>query len=296
MVNYKDKCCTVCGITFKPTSPKQKACFNKGCRDEVRRQAERSRYKKVTTSYSRECRCCRTTYTTSDSRKVYCGSSECEQYRQHVKNKRADKKRKGLRVEEKRLHYQENKEAIKKSKKVYYREVLHPGREVVDGWSTEKLKYDEVCSFIDSMGYTMLSECYENNHTKIDLLCPENHYWSTSLHNFKDCGNECPRCSISSVSKVSQRWLDSLNIKVREHYIKKLGIRVDGFDPKTSTVYEFLGDYWHGNPERFKPGGFNKTVKKSFGTLFKETQDRIELLKENGYRVVYIWESDFKEL
>ncbi len=121
------------------------------------------------------------------------------------------------------------------------------------------------------------------------------HMWQTKVLNRTINKSDCPKCSCGPVSKVSQTWLDSLNIKTREHYIKDLNIRVDGFDPKTNTVYEFLGDYWHGNPKIYSSDKINKHSKKSFGTLFKETQDRIKLLKSQGFNVVHIWELDFKE-
>jgi hypothetical protein len=28
-----------------------------------------------------------------------------------------------------------------------------------------------------------------------------------------------------------------------------LSLSLDGFDPRTNTIYEFYGDYWHGNPD-----------------------------------------------
>ena len=110
---------------------------------------------------------------------------------------------------------------------------------------------------------------------------------------FKKSG--CPFCSKGPVSKVSQRWLDSLGIKNlhREYYIKELKTRVDGFDPKTNTVYEFLGDYWHGNPEKYSPEKINPNTKKPFGKLHKKTLDRLRLLEKVGFKVIYIWENDF---
>ncbi len=115
-----------------------------------------------------------------------------------------------------------------------------------------------------------------------------------SWDNFRG-GHRCPRCSKGPVSKISQKWLDFLSILTlkREYPVKDLNFRVDGFDPETNTVYEFLGDYWHGNPEVFEAGKINPTNKKSFGKLYQETMERIDLLKENGYKVIYIWESDF---
>jgi hypothetical protein len=39
---------------------------------------------------------------------------------------------------------------------------------------------------------------------------------------------------------------------------------VDGYDENTNTVYEYLGDYWHGNPEKFYPKDINRDCKKTF--------------------------------
>ena len=108
----------------------------------------------------------------------------------------------------------------------------------------------------------------------------------------------CPKCSKRPVSSIASKWLDSLNIFVREYHIKfnkkgKRGFRVDGFDPETNTVYEFLGDYWHGNPEVFSSEEINPSNKKSYGALYKEALHRLRLLEESGFNVVYIWENDF---
>ena len=68
-----------------------------------------------------------------------------------------------------------------------------------------------------------------------------------------------------------------------------------GSNKKIWWVCKKCGDYWHGNPEvkKFSPNKINEHNKKSFGQLYQETMERIDLLKENGYKVVYIWESDY---
>jgi hypothetical protein len=131
---------------------------------------------------------------------------------------------------------------------------------------------------------------------KVWWLCDKGHEWKTSLMHRAE-GNGCPICSKGPVSKISQKWLDGLNIPVenREVWLKDLKLRVDGFDPQTKTVYEFLGDYWHGNPEIFSAGDINPSNKKSFGQLFEETKEKIQTLEKFGYKVVYIWEKDFKK-
>jgi hypothetical protein len=95
--------------------------------------------------------------------------------------------------------------------------------------------------------------------------CKIGHEGETRVYN-RNNNQECPICSGGAVSKISQQWLDSLNIPAenREVWLGKLSFRVDGFDPETKTVYEFLGDYWHGNPAKFQASDMNQRVKKSF--------------------------------
>ena len=160
------------------------------------------------------------------------------------------------------------------------------------------IKYPEVCKeWCLELNGKNPSEFSYNSHKMIWWKCLKcYHTWKTKVYSRTVCGNGCPKCSVWGVSKISQKWLDILGVpqKNREHYIKGLDIRVDGFDTKTNTVYEFLGDYWHGNPEVFLAGEINPTINKTFGQLYEETLERVKLLKSAGYKVVFIWENEFK--
>jgi len=162
------------------------------------------------------------------------------------------------------------------------------------------IKYSEVCkSWCYELNDKRPSEFSYNSHRRVWWKCPEcDNVWKVQIYARTVGGNGCSVCSTWGVSKVSQEWLDSLNIsnKYREYNIKGLNIRVDGYDPTTNTVYEFLGDYWHGNPEIYEPKKDNPTIKKSYGYLYKCTQERLESLEDLGYNVVYIWESDYRNM
>ena len=62
-------------------------------------------------------------------------------------------------------------------------------------------------------------------------------------------------------------------------------------DEKTNTVYEYLGDYWHGNLKVYKSDFLNKKTKKTMGELFDYTEKRFVKISEMGYNIKYIWES-----
>ncbi len=138
-------------------------------------------------------------------------------------------------------------------------------------------------------------DVYPNTVKKVWWQCSKGHEWESSVscrNSMKAC---CPYCSKGRVSKISQRWLDTLNIPAesREVWLGELKFRADGFDSKTNTVYEFLGDYWHGNPQIFSPGEINSHNKIAFGDLYNITIKRFDLLIKNGYKICYIWEDNF---
>jgi hypothetical protein len=126
------------------------------------------------------------------------------------------------------------------------------------------------------------------------------HVWRATPNNRCFDNNGCPLCSKGPISKVSQLWLDSLRIpnvfgKTREVCIMcgEQKYRVDGFDPETNTIYEFLGDFWHGNPSIFVATERNAICKKTFGELYNDTMGRFRQFENHGYRIIYIWELDY---
>jgi ssDNA-binding Zn-finger/Zn-ribbon topoisomerase 1 len=141
---------------------------------------------------------------------------------------------------------------------------------------------------------------YVNTHMPISIKCPEHGIFKQMPdHHLQRHG--CPKCSAgANVSKSEIEWLDSLNIP-EEHRQKTIKIndkrlKVDALDPTINTIYEFYGDYWHGNPQKFDSNDTNKSVSKTFGALHQSTLSRETLIKQAGYNLVSIWESDWKHL
>jgi hypothetical protein len=135
---------------------------------------------------------------------------------------------------------------------------------------------------------------YKNNQTNIKIICKTHGVFEQTPNNHL-AGNNCPRC-YSSISKQETLWLDSLNVPIRNKIIKLSNgtiIKPDGYDPITNTIYEYYGDYWHGNPNKYNSNDINKHNKKTFGELYEETLQREKLIKEDGYNLIVIWENNF---
>lgn len=160
-----------------------------------------------------------------------------------------------------------------------------------------KAKFVEQALLIHKNKYDYSKVEYRDSRVKVEIICRiHGSFWQTPGVHLIGCG--CKKCTRYISSKCIS-WLASLNIpddKEHREVIIKLNNRhfyADGFDPTTNTVYEFLGDYWHGNPIRFKPRAKNKVNKKTFGRLHKEWKEKEKLLQEAGYKVISIWESDW---
>ncbi|XP_071503405.1 uncharacterized protein [Diadema antillarum] len=80
-----------------------------------------------------------------------------------------------------------------------------------------------------------------------------------------------------------------------EHRIGRF--RVDGYDRTTNTIYEFLGDLWHGCPRCYPrrdvvlPGS-DETVQ----DVYDRTMYRLNVIRKQGYTVVTMWECQFRKM
>ena len=103
-------------------------------------------------------------------------------------------------------------------------------------------------------------------------------------------------------SKAQVEWLESImteeNITIQyalspegEFAISGVG-KIDGYCNETHTVYEFHGDYWHGNPLMYNPNDENDVSGKTFGELYKKTIDRDNKIRELGFNLIVKWETD----
>ena len=98
---------------------------------------------------------------------------------------------------------------------------------------------------------------------------------------------------------ISAAWLDDPGITIREHLIRVPGrcraLAVDGYDPATNTLYDFLGDYFHGNPTVYDPNDWiSASQRVTFGQRYARLVLKISDLRVAGFQVITMWERDFR--
>jgi len=135
------------------------------------------------------------------------------------------------------------------------------------------------------------------------------------LFNCNKCNNEflkalyhktwCPICS-PKYSKTQIQWLNFISsynqIQIQhaenegEYIIPSTKYSADGYCQQTNTIYEFHGDFWHGNPKKFNPTDMNTIINKTYGELYQKTIKREQEIRDMGFNLITMWESDWNKI
>jgi hypothetical protein len=148
----------------------------------------------------------------------------------------------------------------------------------------------------------VLDKVSANRHRKsgkITMICPEHGEYEVVYHNIVQFGTDCAQCMKGyNISKKETEWLDSFNNKniLRQKVLKLPNgktIKPDGYDPISNTIYEFWGDIWHGNLTVLKETDRNPVNKQTYKDLNDQTNRKIQLITNQGYKLIQIWESEY---
>jgi hypothetical protein len=96
-------------------------------------------------------------------------------------------------------------------------------------------------------------------------------------------------CEVRDNTKIHHK-LNSPDGK--EYRVKGTKYFLDGYG-ENKCGYDFLGDYYHGNANRYKSDIFNKRLKKTMGEIYKNTYARINRIRSLGQELNIMWEGDW---
>ena len=159
------------------------------------------------------------------------------------------------------------------------------------------IKFVEKSSHIHNNKYDYSKAKYQRNSVKVCITCAKHgEFWQTPASHMAGCG--CRKCKYEKLltttsSKVENDFLDYIKIPTGNRQKVIRGYYVDGI--KDDVIYEFLGDYWHGNPLLYDGSEYNESLNKTFGELYENTFKRFYKLKMEGYEIQYIWENDWNK-
>lgn len=144
-----------------------------------------------------------------------------------------------------------------------------------------------------------------NKHTCICKICDKNYKVSPSLKNSIYCSVSCRDKDIDKINqliylnkkqqenknsnkleKQGYFLLDSLGIVYLPQHLMFGKFLVDAFVVSHNTVIQFDGDYWHGNPQKFRI----LTKRQEYRRNLDVSQDLY--MKKCGISVIRLWESE----
>lgn len=150
--------------------------------------------------------------------------------------------------------------------------------------------------------YSYHCDQYVNASTKTTITCKV-HGTFEQLPYAHVYGQGCPTCGSKPFSKKAITWLESIEqsqaLEIQhanndgEYLVPGTKYRVDGYCKATNTIYEFHGDFWHGNPSLYDRSEIHPIVLRPMGELYDRTIQREEVIKSLGYNIVTIWESEW---
>ena len=165
------------------------------------------------------------------------------------------------------------------------------------GCLTFKRLFETLTGFNPFEHITIASAC--NRDLRMNRMIP-NSIASEPVRGWKNRINQ---------SNVALEWLTWCQQQQQVHNIQHAGnageyripgtnFHVDGFDFTTNTVYEFHGCFWYGCPRCF-PNRHETHLRhydRTMQDVYETTQQKIQQLREQGYTVVEMWESDWRRL
>ena len=107
-----------------------------------------------------------------------------------------------------------------------------------------------------------------------------------------------------SYSKGQIEWLNYLCVNTPdirhminndegEFNIPNSNYRADGYSKINNTIYEYHGDFWHGNPKIYNLDDINSVTKTTYKELYNKTIQKQSFCEDNHYKYVSIWESEW---
>jgi len=170
-------------------------------------------------------------------------------------------------------------------------------------WTLERFRIKGNQIHNNKFDYSQITlDHIENKYSHIPIRCIKcNHIWSPRIDSHIHSKSGCPKCTHTGYSKSQIEWLESIiasgcinivhALNVGEHKIENVG-KVDGYCAETNTVYEYHGDFWHGNPDKYLPEDINPASKKTYGELYSKTMMRDQKIRDLGYNLIVRWESE----
>lgn len=166
-------------------------------------------------------------------------------------------------------------------------------------WLYKELNYTKmddlynICAKIinDNYGGGLMALKYNSSPALLVTSIYPNHSWI--LSKFKKNYSRGQIEWLEYISIETPDIIHILNNKNGEFLIPGTKYHADGFSKNKYGIYEYHGDFWHGNPKFYNEYDINKLTKTTFGELYQKTLKKQMDCEKLGFIYISIWESEW---
>lgn len=131
--------------------------------------------------------------------------------------------------------------------------------------------------------------------SKNDLFCTQECYWKYRKENYTEKYYKNDLNSLRKETNPERKVRETLNafgilFEQEKPFFKKY--YADFYLPKTKSIIEVNGDYWHANPKYYGSESNKKPLNEMQKRSIKRDQDRLKDFEKYGFRVFFIWEDE----
>jgi len=152
-------------------------------------------------------------------------------------------------------------------------------------------EFIERSNMVHNFRYDYSNTIYSKALSKVKIICKEHGQFEQTPNKHLN-GRGCQICGLK-YGVMENKWLDEIGIKKCDRQVRIDNYIVDGVDRINNIIYEFNGDFWHGNPNIYDQNSINSVIGRKFGELYNNTLIKEKYLKSKGYDIISIWESEY---
>ena len=142
----------------------------------------------------------------------------------------------------------------------------------------------------DNNGCGLLGGYYSNSpYQFVKAMFPE---YKWILSKFKKC------YSLGQIKWLEYNIISTPDIRHALHDTSEFRIpnsrySADGYSISKNCIYEYHGDFWHGNPKIFVLDDINPITKTTYRKLYENTLKKQRFCEESGYKYYSVWENEW---
>lgn len=167
-------------------------------------------------------------------------------------------------------------------------------QKVVDNWNSGGVKVMNPKEF-ELLEHSTVDQTLKVRHKKCGGVfdCKK----STFIDRYK---RGVPQCMLCVPNKSNRSWIEMKIASELSKHILGLEVnktidsyKVDMFH--NNKVLEYNGDFWHANPEMYKPDDAAGLKGKTAKEIWEADKEKLNHLKSLGMKVKVLWEKDYLE-